>query len=1319
MALEKKNFLGGLNYDTEDRYVPNGDYRYALNCRLSKSDGANQGAVENTKGNTIVNIELPTGVNKVIGSYDNLETNKVYYFLFNNGGNHTIYEFDSITNVITTVLQTPLLNFKSNKFIDDPFMIDDLLFFNDRYNEPGMINVDRAKSNGYPQPLKREHINAYATAPGKPPSVEYDSNSSIKTNNVRNKLFQFRYKYVYRDNQESAWSPVSKVAFPKDEASYRPFLYYPTDLNNVINIEVENSDDYVRYIKIAFREGNDGDFYLAATIDKDKYNTFQSVLSTYTYKFYNDEIYTAIDNDGNEGMRNQDWVPLKSDSQALIDGNRVAYGGITENYDPVDIDIDIEVNSDINEDVDAPQVGTIDATNTWNEYGSSTPLAAPNTGFSDPEWVYVFGSPSNYSKVINGTTFYLAGAREANGRPAPFPTPLKNSVNATDIATPGVLWSVGTYQTNANSFGYYYGNRVVGLKINSASNPVKYATDSSRSIFYVDKPSSAGIRYISKMTTSYYDWGTTNELKTHVQTVQYTSVGGESALDVANALVLAYKNAGTINTGLVDIDFTGSYAYVDASDPADRARVEVWVRGFVPQADIIDITGSWWPVQVGNTMPAIYYTSVGINSYASWTTRSELTLKKGARHGIGMVYYDTPNRSGLTNVSNSKTFYVPFFSEMNMQSGQIPGQTTLRVSVNHTPPSWAKRYQFVYTGNQTIEYLPGEENAYKGFIHARITSLNATTSVASGAQNALLTNIDNYNNTIPEAVELDYSFSKGDRIRFITDNNGDYYQQYADVEVISYDDTTKYIEFKTPDGITVDDGSLVELYTPKKRVEKAVYYEIGEVYDIIGGIHTGNISNQTSSSPAVVDLLDIGDVYLRYRVAPVSRIVESYSYSDFYNSDYWNKGRANIDDVNIKQVKRESTIRYSNPYLPDTNINGLSTFNDFSFEEYDQQYGSIQLMFPEDKDLTIFQRLKVGKVRVGQDTLYSNEGTSVATVKSQNNVLSDIVYYSGEFGIGNNPESFSVRGNTKRFVDVPRGTVLSLGGDGITDIGSIFMHNYFTDTFKELINSGGDYRVIGTHDVRFGEYILSIHGNIEDIEILNDTDIGAPSQSNDSDINDSNYTGSQTAVPDSFSQPRFVDNTGDSDSSESRVAIVDLTPTEEITDYLFETIAFSIDKRRWVSFYSYIPDYISTNNTSLISFKDGQLYKHNDNDTYNNFYGEQFTQKIKFISNEEPRLIKFYSTILTESTHPFSMPEATNQFGQKTSLTSNDFVDDEGVFKSELLMDENTPNVDNPIIEGDNIRCHSLAITLENSDTELVKLFEVGIGLYPSQLTGK
>ena len=144
------------------------------------------------------------------------------------------------------------------------------------------------------------------------------------------------------------------------------------------------------------------------------------------------------------------------------------------------------------------------------------------------------------------------------------------------------------------------------------------------------------------------------------------------------------------------------------------------------------------------------------------TLQNKKSLKSGARHGIGIVYYDSPNRSGLTNVSavsNEKTFYVPFFSEQSIPNGNTPNDTTLSMTINHSAPEWAKRYQLVYTGNQTIEKLPGIETGYKGFIQFKIS--NTGTSTTTGAISAKLDNISNYNNTVPEDINLAYSFTKG------------------------------------------------------------------------------------------------------------------------------------------------------------------------------------------------------------------------------------------------------------------------------------------------------------------------------------------------------------------------------------------------------------------------------------------------------------------------------------------------------------------------------------------------------------------------------
>jgi hypothetical protein len=640
MAIEKKIFVGGLDSDTEDRMLQNGDYRYALNCRSSKSDGANLGSIENTKGNSIVSVTLPDGVNKVIGAYDNITTNKVIYCLFNDRGNHSIYEFDANTDVITLVLRTHLLNFRSNKFINDSFMIGGLYFFNDRVNQPRCLNIDRAKVNGYPNPFKEEYMNVIVPAPGEPAIVEYVDDSSIKTNNVRGVLFQFRYKFTYIDNQESAWSPISKVPLPIDEASFRPFNYYPTDINNAIDVNVNIGDEYVKSIKIAAREGNTGDFFLVTELEREKIVTNPAPLE-YTYRFFNDEVYTPIDNDGFTGMRLFDWCPQLADSMSQIDGNRVAFGGITENYDPVDVDMDIIPNITTSNGEEAPVVKNIYR---YDKVRSMYGVTAPNPFSKD--WIFNTTN-TTYLRGIKGNVYQLyAGTVAKNRFPAPTPLISLSPKRFYDANTPGNPTDDFIKPNNA------FGDRVLTLEVGGAGGTKINVAESMINEYLISAPNAVGTRYTLSVRVWYYDLGDTDNRITEWFRVQYTSKANDTEVDVANALVQKLKNFGTVKKGNVSIDFSksttasSSLTVPTTSVGASQRVVRVWVAGVVKAADK-DASPDSFPTATGSDTPALYELAGFVKSYASWTLRNEKTLKAGARHGVAIVYYDSPNRSGL------------------------------------------------------------------------------------------------------------------------------------------------------------------------------------------------------------------------------------------------------------------------------------------------------------------------------------------------------------------------------------------------------------------------------------------------------------------------------------------------------------------------------------------------------------------------------------------------------------------------------------------------------------------------------------------------
>jgi len=57
---EKKQFIGGLDRDTDERFIKEGDYSFALNLRNQSSESNNLGVLQNIKGTTAVGFNFPS-----------------------------------------------------------------------------------------------------------------------------------------------------------------------------------------------------------------------------------------------------------------------------------------------------------------------------------------------------------------------------------------------------------------------------------------------------------------------------------------------------------------------------------------------------------------------------------------------------------------------------------------------------------------------------------------------------------------------------------------------------------------------------------------------------------------------------------------------------------------------------------------------------------------------------------------------------------------------------------------------------------------------------------------------------------------------------------------------------------------------------------------------------------------------------------------------------------------------------------------------------------------------------------------------------------
>ena len=80
MAEIKNTFLKSkMNKDLDDRIVPNGEYRDAVNVTISQSESGDVGAVENVRGN-IEKLQIDTDIT-FIGSLADDVNNVIYIFI--------------------------------------------------------------------------------------------------------------------------------------------------------------------------------------------------------------------------------------------------------------------------------------------------------------------------------------------------------------------------------------------------------------------------------------------------------------------------------------------------------------------------------------------------------------------------------------------------------------------------------------------------------------------------------------------------------------------------------------------------------------------------------------------------------------------------------------------------------------------------------------------------------------------------------------------------------------------------------------------------------------------------------------------------------------------------------------------------------------------------------------------------------------------------------------------------------------------------------------------------------------------------------------
>ena len=1431
MAKEKKIFAGGgMDMDTEERLIKSNDYRYALNCRIASSDEENEGTVENIRGNQILNSGLTTSDGTlleemaftIIGHYEDKKLDIFYYFVHHTGGKHCIvsnFAWDANLGGRPTAFkilyESPTLNFHTDYLItgvnmihSDEFAKGGMLYWTDDRNPPRKLNPLRAYWWTHPSTLsdpaltyvETPNLNAIVAPPIDSPMIgEFSytdingniqfttgNNTSLRSNDIKSNLWQFKYRYIYRDNIKSAWSPIS----PSGMTSFNDGTIPDLSISNYLEVKIDSGVQDVKSIELAVRENEDkGDFYLISTIDKDNTKQENVLLSstggTLAVQNVGDVIVENIANKSNlyyiftnnepripidlqESNRLFDDVPLLAKSQEIVDGNRLVYGNVVNGYDPVPTDTDFEI-------VYTPNTAT---------RGNIVPVDY-SISISHHHWV---GSGAN-----PWARRYFKAKLDINVgdiSTVPLGTLVKISLQDIGVAAhffrPSSTFCGSNQASRMSMFSIDYvttitaTNNTITDLVNEMNNGATLQWSS------IDSDGDSSITPSYGLGHNFSSGKPDNDFN------NYSSVGSFSDTPFfVNGNKIQFRFGCSHNERFRDsclsvepilvIGFDGEALYSTDINLNTNATSSTWI-GSVWHGGPIKYTGwdnpensGWF---TGSSLPALQYDIVWRSENNSAilgpvaTSVSNLRgFKSGVKHSLGIVYYDEYNRSGTVNPCGD--IYVPFRNERGdnldpsfnalTNNPLEDASANIHFNINHAAPTWATHWQWVWAPHKRGDFLHITVNTleYDNTIKARYRTVlpesqdqDATSGTFSGFQSLIESSITSHGYVKMDMEELIRHSSKsslddfmwdwapGDRMRILdlqtsALGGGLTTPNYAgmDFEIIGIEEDPTagnaklwYILEKSAVNAINSGGTAIdvriELYRPVK-IKNDVYYEFGHVNTCSNGNHMVNkysTEDQLSGSNAYLastglatpntfhynqndpahptspnanpaeGTLEDGDVYLRERImitagssfgGPLPTggiiIVEDYSYSDFYKSQVWDLGRPNAYLPDFKQTRREATIFFSEPFVPNTAINGLGTFYpDVSFKEYDKKFNSIQKLHSINDSIIIFQEDKISKAMVSRAVLFDATGKQNLAISS--NVLSSSVPYAGDFGISLNPESFANFGFRSYFVDARRRAVLRLSQDGLTVISEHKMKNFFTDYFQEVIDRRKTrlLKIYGAYDNKFDEYVVSVANTAWQIT-------------------------NQNGGIDRYSIPGF-------------------------------TIGFNEPLKRWNSFYSFI-NYIAVYNETLHSFKGASIYKHNSledsngDPVYNIFYDMEQDSVLEFPFNNHPDTTKVYHNISEHSNNIWSIDALHTKNNQMTDISFEEFTNNaafsweeghgtkENIHNAVIRCNILTPGVANPKIEGDRMRDTSIMCRLlldsPRAQGQTV-LFSVTVNFIPS-----
>ena len=1125
MPVINNPFNGKLNLDVADYRISNNDYLDALNITRDAMGISKDGYVSNILGNTLVPYTVPSGENKIIGFYADKIRNRAYYFLWNSNGYNSILYYNMDNDTVVRVLESKTMSDGIDILTFDPsykvlsvnvFYRDeegDLLYFNDGINPPKYINVEGNYGNSW----KYEYLLVAKAPPIMPPRVTYENDPTVKVNNLRNKLFQFTYRYVYVNNEKSVWSSKSIVALPNQDS----LLLTTTDVtsNSRISISVSTGTKDVKAIEIGFRETTNGltsDWYLISSFNKSALaiNDFD----IFTFKFYNDSIYTVLDII--EATQLQDYVPQKANAAELANGNVLLYAGITEGYNKTDMNLLAYSDAGYRyfyydqsgvlffAECKGQDSGTSGTELNVFLYGTGTNIDGNVVTLNNAKCQYAINAISsigtdiginfdNTSDTINVSTLLndVSLALIAKGWTM---VSMGGNVLKMTYSAGFTLYSSGIIKTTlvdnpalfASSWeaGYQYGvqyfdslGRTIGTQVStdsSFSTPAltDYQNYPRTYLQIKNRPPKEAVYYnvVRSNNTTYNKrlyWISESAYASNVAdatTQRFAYIGISNITD--------YNNEISSTQGVVSYNFTAGdrirflSRYTPAGSVGNELYYDYEILGTESTILLSDNT-----TKTGNFIKIAYPTNDinggfafdGTNAYLHY----EIFLYNFSSNAIPTerFFYEFGKCFGIGNAGTDLAYHM---GDEQTQSATNPELTPAIISCSAGDLFYRKR-KVPYNDSYSFQAGPQQQDI-NSLLYITVPDSPINTGTYIIQTQPLETDLPGH---FPTYSSTNFFFQNYLSIDQTVKFSGDFsvYQSevgnttFKMVAILITSSATTYVD-------------LTQSHIVPSQVQKQ--YILDSSIAIPSGAKMWFAVY--SDNPGIGTTFNLNSFALNVKVLRNSTIsiIES-SFNDTYNLVTNSNGRASAIDVNAGQVYYPTLIRFGREYQQNTNINNINRFYYENVDEYDRGFGDVMRLHVRDRYLKVYQKFKVGNVPILTQIIKDSANNPLQA--NTDKLINKVQYYAGDYGIGDASTSLAWNNYADYFVDDYRGVVCRLSQDGITPLSIVYHTNaFFVPTlqqYRQSLNNGiaqdgevykGNPCIYGAFDAYTNKYIISM-----------------------------------------------------------------------------------------------------------------------------------------------------------------------------------------------------------------------------------------------------